>query len=185
VFVAAFGLLGIGVALFFRDPDRLAPSDARVLVSPADGRVVEIAEGDEPVFLRQPALRVAIFMSPLDVHVNRSPCQGEVRHLEHRPGRLKSALLAEASTQNEANLIGLHNTEVGQPVLVAQIAGMVARRVFCACRVGERLDRGQRFGMVKLGSRVEVSVPAASGFRWTVRLNDRVRAGETILGGWA
>jgi len=184
-FVLAGALVVGGVSLFCRDPARQAPDEPRVLVAPADGRVVAISEGHEPHWLRQPAHHVAIFMSVLNVHVNRSPCAGRLVSVVHRPGRLGHALRGEASTENEANLIALHNTEVDRPVLVKQIAGMVARRVMCSCPPGQILARGERIGMVKLGSRLEVSVPSGSGFAWRVKLGDRVRAGETILGGWA
>ena len=176
--------LWVAVALFFRDPERRVPEHPRVLVSPADGCVVEIAHGDEPHYLRQPAHRAAIFMSLFNVHVNRSPCDGRVVAVDHRPGRLGPAMRAEASLKNEANLISIHNTEVDQPVLVKQIAGLVARRTLCARAPGDVLARGETFGMVKLGSRVEVSVPSASTFQWRVKLGESVRAGETVLGEW-
>ena len=184
VFVGASALIWIAVALFFRDPRRVPPSEPGVIVAPADGKVVEIAEAEEPHFLGLPAHKVAIFMSVFDVHVNRSPCEGELVGLDHRPGQFMNALRAEASVQNEANLISIRNTEVDEPVLVKQIAGLVARRVVCACRPGQSLARGERIGMVKFGSRAEVFVGRSREFRWRVQLGDKVKAGETILGEW-
>lgn len=185
VFVAAFAIVWVLFALFFRDPDRSAPATPRVLVAPADGKIVEISESDESHFLRRPAYKLAIFMSVFDVHVNRSPCEGRIVSVRHEPGKFLGAMRAEASTENEANLIAIHNTEVDRPVLVKQIAGLVARRVVCVGKPDEILQRGQRIGMVKLGSRAEVYVGREAGFRWQVKLGERVRAGVSILGEWA
>ena len=182
VFPAA--ALWLAVALFFRDPARETPADPRVLVAPADGKVVEISEVREDAFLQRSAHKLAIFMSILDVHVNRAPCEGRIESVTHRAGRFHSALQAQASAENEANLIGIHNTEVRQPVLLKQIAGLVARRVVCAVKPGQSVERGQRIGIVKFGSRAEVFVGSNHEFRWRVRLGDKVKAGVTILGEW-
>lgn len=174
----------VAVALFFRDPERDPPEAPRVLVAPADGQIVEIAETDDVPGLPGSCHKVAIFMSLLNVHVNRSPCDGRVVEVTRRPGEFVGAMRAEASARNEANLIALHNTEVDQPILLAQIAGLVARRVVCTAQPGDGVKRGQRIGMVKFGSRAEVFVGREPGFRWRVRLGEKVRAGETILGEW-
>ena len=176
--------LALGFVLFFfRDPERRVPSAAEALVSPADGKVVQMDDVEEPEFLGQRAHRIAIFMSPLDVHVNRAPCDGEVESVAHRPGGFTGAYKAEASAQNERTSLLLRPAAGGRTrVLVRQIAGLVARRIVCDAVVGDRLARGQRFGMVKFGSRAEVYVPVASGFQCAVRVGQRVRAGETILG---
>ena len=179
VFGVALGF----VLFFFRDPERRVPSVPDVLVSPADGKVVEIGEVDEPKFLGQRARRIGIFMSPLNVHVNRAPCDGEVEAVAYRPGRFLGAYKQLASSENERTSLLLRNAAGGRTrVLVRQIAGVVARRIVCDVAVGERLERGQRFGMVKFGSRAEVYVPADSGFEWSVRVGQRVRGGETVLG---
>lgn len=183
-FVAPAALLALAVILFFRDPRRRAPDEPRVLVSPADGKVVEIADVEEPAFIRGPAKKVAVFMSLLDVHVNRSPCAGKVERVQHRPGQFVNALRAEASAENEANLIGIRNAEVDQPILLVQIAGLVARRVVCAAKPGDALGRGERIGVVKFGSRAEVYVPADPRFAWRVKLGDKVKAGSTVIGEW-
>ena len=178
-------VLALAVALFFRDPERAAPDEPRALVSPADGKVVEIAETEDPEFIVGPAHKIAIFMSLTDVHVNRSPCAGRVESVQHRPGQFLNALRAEASAHNEANLIGLRNAETGAPVLLKQIAGLVARRVVCAAKPGDDLARGERIGVVKFGSRAEVYVPADDRFAWRVRLGEKVKAGSTVLGAWS
>ena len=176
--------VGLGFVLFFfRDPERRVPSAPDVLVSPADGKVVEIGEVDEREFLGQRAHRVGIFMSPLNVHVNRAPCDGEVEAVAHRPGRFLAAYKESASRENERTSLVLRGAAGGRTrVLVRQIAGVVARRIVCDAAVGERLERGQRFGMVKFGSRAEVYVPADVGFAWSVRVGQRLRGGETVLG---
>ena len=176
--------VGLGVVLFFfRDPERRVPARPDVLLSPADGKVLEIGEVDEPEFLGQGAQRIAIFMSPLNVHVNRAPCDGEVEAVAHRPGRFLAAYKESASSENERTSLVLRNAAGGRTrILVRQIAGVVARRIVCDVAVGDRLERGQRFGMVKFGSRAEVYVPADSGLEWSVRVGQRVRGGETVLG---
>ena len=179
-FVLALGF----VLYFFRDPSRRAPTAAGIFLSPADGRVVEVAETVPPSrLLIEPSHKVAIFMSPLNVHVNRSPCRGRVEAIEHRPGRFYRADRPEASTENESNAMALADVE-GKPVrlLVRQVAGRLARRIVCGVAEGDRLERGQRIGMIKFGSRAEVYVPVASGFEVLVSLGQRVRAGETVLG---
>ena len=179
--VFAAGLLG--VLFFFRDPERRVPADEDALVSPADGKVVQVDEVEEPEFLGGRAHRVAIFMSPLNVHVNRAPCDGEVEAVVHRPGRYLAAYRTDASDCNERTSVLLRDAVGGRTrVLVRQIAGVLARRIVCDAQKGERLARGQRFGMVKFGSRAEVYVPVAAGFACAVRVGQRVRAGETILG---
>ena len=176
--------VGLGFVLcFFRDPHRRIPAEAGAVVSPADGRVVEIGEVDDARFLKGSAVRIGIFMSPLDVHVNRSPVEGTVEESVHRPGRYLNAASAGASAENESHTLVLAASERdGVRVSVRQIAGVMARRIVCAAQVGDGLGRGERFGMVKFGSRAEVDVPVEAGFEVRVRLGQRVRAGETVLG---
>jgi len=170
------------VLYFFRDPSRRTPDEPHVLVSPADGKVVEVAEVEEPKFLRSVTHKIAIFMSPLDVHVNRSPCDGLVEALAHQPGRHRNARAPDASSRNEANAMVLTGVEGDRRILIRQVAGAMARRIVCRAAVGQHLARGNRYGMVKLGSRAEVYVPVESGFAVEVRLGQSVKAGETILG---
>lgn len=178
VFVAALAF----VLYFFRDPSRRTPDEPHVLVSPADGKVVEVAEVEEPEFLKTRTHKIAIFMSPLDVHVNRSPCDGQVEALVHQAGRHLNARASDASARNEASAMALTHVEGDRRTLVRQVAGAVARRIVCAAAVGQHLARGQRYGMVKFGSRAEVYVPVGTGFEVEVRLGQSVKAGETIMG---
>jgi phosphatidylserine decarboxylase len=176
--VAALGLLLAGfMAFFFRDPERTPPTETGAILAPADGRVTEVRDGVRDPFVG-PARQLSIFLSPLDVHVNRSPIAGEVVSVEHRPGRFLPAYRSEASEANERTTLAIQG--VRMRLVVRQIAGILARRVVCRVRAGDRLQPGERFGIIKFGSRLDVVVPA--DVRVRVRPGDRVRAGETILG---
>jgi len=171
------------VVAFFRDPARRVPVEPGLLVAPADGRVTEVAEADEPRFLKARAHKVGIFMSLASVHVNRAPCAGRVEAVERRRGRFLDARDPASSAENESVSVAIAKAE-GRPgrVLLRQVAGVLARRIVCAAAAGDVLARGQRIGMIKFGSRVEVYVPVASGFEVLVSPGARVRAGETVLG---
>lgn len=177
-----FVLALVFVLSFFRDPSRRIPEEPGVVVAPADGKVVEVTQVDEPPLLKVPSHKIAIFMSPLNVHVNRAPCGGEVETVEYRPGRHHNAQDQEASSENEAVAMVIRAADGRARVLVRQVAGVLARRIVCAAAAGERVERGQRFGMIKFGSRAEVYVPVEAGFEVRARLGQRVRAGETVLG---
>lgn len=166
-------LLGLAV-WFFRDPDR-AP-DGPGFISPADGKVVEIVRTAHP--FTGEALKIGIFMNLLDVHVNRSPYGGTVDWLDYVPGKKLPAFRPKASELNERMSVGL-KTEHG-PVLLVQIAGFLARRIVCRLRKGDALSRGERFGMIKLGSKVDIYLPPE--FLARVRRGERVFAGKTVLG---
>ncbi len=173
------GVGGLGLAFFFayffRDPDRAIPEDERAIVSPADGRVVALTKLD-PSDPRSPT-RLSIFLSPLDVHVNRAPMTGRIVELRHRSGRFLPALRAEASAQNEQTeirILGAH-TEV----VLKQIAGIVARRIVCWKRPGDLVQRGERIGLIKFGSRTDLILPPDVVL--LVRVGDRVRGGSTIV----
>jgi len=167
---------------FCRDPQRQITEGDGLFLAPADGKVVEVEEVEEPEFLGGRAVRVAIFLSPFDVHINRAPCAGKVALLRHTPGHFRAAYTKEASAGNEANLVGLEGSSPEQPrVLVKQIAGMLARRIVCVLSPGQELAPGERFGMIKLGSRTELYVPAGR-FRPSVTVGEKVRAGVTVLG---
>ena len=171
--------LAVGFCLwFFRDPERVAPQDDRVVVSPADGRVVAIVPEREDRFLNALATRVSIFMSPLDVHVNRSPVTGTVRQVQHTEGKFRAAFSDKSSLDNERNAVVLESG--GKRFVLVQIAGALARRIVCHVGPGDRLERGQRFGMIMFGSRVDVFLPP--GVQPTVSKGERVRAGTSVLG---
>jgi len=143
--------------------------------------VADITEAAEDEFLGCDAVRIGIFMSVFNVHVNRAPVSGTVVFRDHRPGTFHNAMSAAASAENECSLIGIE-CPGGQRVLVKQIAGLIARRIVCACGVGDAVERGRRIGMVKFGSRLEVYVPRAAGLAVAVAVGDRVRAGRSVLG---
>lgn len=183
---ALLGLLPFGSGLFvlsfYRDPERVGPSDPTLFLSPADGVVTDIAEVDEPHYLGGRALRIGIFLSPLNVHVNRVPVAGRVEYVQHFPGKCLPATGAGCIEENEALLLGLR-TDLGLQIGLRQVTGALARSIVCAARPGDRLERGQRYGMIKLGSRTELLVPANAGFQPAVAVGDAVRGGETVLGG--
>jgi len=177
-----FLVLFIFLLFFFRDPARKIPAQAGILVSPADGKVVEIDQVQDCPLVPGRTLKIGIFMSVFDAHVNRSPAAGTVTTLNHVPGRFLNALRARASTDNESNSVLLNCPEVpGQSVLVKQIAGVLARRIVCRCKLGQRLDRGEPFGMIKFGSRVELYLPYSQKLRLQVNKGQKVKAGSTVL----
>ncbi|MBM3222659.1 MAG: phosphatidylserine decarboxylase family protein [Candidatus Tectomicrobia bacterium] len=165
------GVLTVGVAWFFRDPERHIPQTPGAVVSPADGRVMEIAHEDAS---RQ---RISIFLSPLDVHINRAPYGGTIRTVVYTPGQFVAAYRPEASRVNEANAVTI--AAEGQEFVVKQIAGVLARRIVCRVQPGERLEKGQRYGLIRFGSRTDLLLPAAAEL--AVHVGDVVRGGETIL----
>jgi phosphatidylserine decarboxylase len=162
---------------FFRDPQRQVPPDPRAVVSPADGRVVDVSSVQEERFLHAPTTKISIFMSPLDVHVNRSPVDGRVTQVEHTAGKFRAAWEDKASLDNERNAMVLE--QGGRRYLIVQIAGAVARRIVCHAEVGDVLGRGQRYGVIMFGSRVDVYLP--SDVRPVVQKGARVVAGESVL----
>jgi phosphatidylserine decarboxylase len=162
---------------FFRDPVRTAPSDASVVVAPGEGRVVDIKEIHEPSFLQATARRISIFLSVFDVHVQRSPVSGTVEHRVHKPGAFAVAWLEKASEDNEQASLGI-STPHGR-VLVRQIAGLIARRIVTDPAVGDRVERGQRIGIIRFGSRVDLFVPL--DWELTCAVGDRARVGSTPL----
>jgi len=165
---------------FFRDPERTSPAGEGVFLAPADGRVVEVKQVHEPRFLQGEGLKISIFMSLLDVHVNRVPVEGQVVLVEHVPGQFLQAFRPEASEVNEHNLVGLESRH-GR-VLVKQVAGIMARRVVCWVRPGQKVQAGDRLGVVKFGSRVDLYLPP--GAASAVRVGDRARGGVTVIARW-
>ena len=162
--------LTAAVACFFRDPERVIPQTPGAVVSPADGRVREIE-------LNEGRRRISIFLSVTDVHVNRAPYAGKVTEVIYKPGRFIPAYRAEASHENESNRMTLDSSDA--VIAVKQIAGILARRIVCRARPGDRLERGQRYGLIRFGSRTDLVLPADADV--VARVGDRVRGGETIL----
>ena len=178
--IAIFALL----LYFFRDPKRIPPAGEGLFLSPADGRVVEVQqvhESPEGEGLPEGGeLKISIFMSLLDVHVNRAPVEGRVVLVEHVPGQFRPAFRPEASEVNEHNLVGMESRYGG--VLVKQIAGILARRIVCWVSPGQKLQAGERLGVIKFGSRVDLYLPL--GAEPVVRVGDQARAGVTVIARW-
>ncbi len=166
------------VAFFFRDPERLIPVGDGIIVSAGDGRVVAVDPVEDDPWLGGRATQVSVFLSIFDVHVNRIPVSGEVERVVHSPGIFRLAFVPKASTENEQNLI--HIRAQGYELAVKQIAGFVARRIICRLTEGEPVRIGQRFGLIKFGSRIDHILPPTAEI--AVKVGDRVRAGETIIG---
>ena len=166
----------LGLLFFFRDPERAAPELAGALVAPADGRVMAVQDVADP-FVGE-GVQVSIFLSPLDVHVNRAPLGGLVTEVVYRPGRFLPAYRAEASGANERCM--LHIQGEAARVTVTQIAGVLARRIVCRVRAGDKLARGERFGLICFGSRTDLVVPRGTEVR--VRPGEHVRGGESVIG---
>jgi phosphatidylserine decarboxylase len=177
---AALLVFALLVLLFFRDPERRPPDAAGVIVAPADGRVVSVVTDGPPHRLDpESCQRVSIFMSPLNVHVNRMPAAGRVDGIEYNEGRFRAAYSEDAATVNESNALRLRTPE-GWSMVVVQIAGWLARRIVCHVSEGDELGRGDRFGLIMFGSRVDVYLPAA--VKITVVEGQRVQAGSTAIG---
>ncbi len=175
-------LLGVALLAFYRDPPRRGCRDRNVLLSPADGRVICVTRNFKDDEGGGPVLRIIIFLSIFDVHVNRSPCAGRVARVDYRPGRFLSALRAAAGRVNESNTVTIiPRPPLPGPVKVRQIAGMLARRIVCAVGPEDALSPGQRFGMIKLGSQTELRVPEDPGWCEVVPVGTRVYAGRTVL----
>ena len=182
VTVAAIGGLGITalVLYFFRDPQRIVPADPHLVVAPADGFVVEIAESSHPEMEDPdiPLRKIGIFMTIFDVHVNRAPCSGTIIKVSHQPGKFISAQKPSASLQNERNTVVLE-TPRGDKVILVQVAGLIARRIVFWFKEGEAVQKGERIGMIRFGSRVDLYVP----LEWDIKVSrgQRVKAGETVI----
>ncbi|MCC6765648.1 MAG: phosphatidylserine decarboxylase family protein [Deltaproteobacteria bacterium] len=171
------------VVNFFRDPDRLTPAGEGLIAAPADGKVVAITDVmHEEQFVRGACRRISIFMSPLNVHVNRIPVDGVVRHVQHFPGRFVAAFLDKASELNERNAVVVEDRR-GARILFVQIAGQLARRIVCKVAAGDEVRRGDRYGMIMFGSRLDLYVPEV--VKLHVAIGDRTTAGVTIVGSYS
>ena len=164
---------------FFRDPDRIIPDAEGIVVSPADGKVILTGIEDNSPFFSGRTMKISIFMSVFNVHVNRVPYDGRVKEIKYNPGKFFSANLNKASLQNEHNAIfvEMDNTK---PLCVVQVAGLIARRIICNIQPGDHVSRGQRFGLICFGSRLDVYLPTDIKLR--VAVGDKVKAGASILG---
>jgi len=165
------------VLQFFRDPARQAPGDAHTVVSPADGRIVAVERARDP-YLERNAIKVSVFMNVFNVHSNRSPVDGRVQKRWYNPGRFINAAFDKASLENERNALWLRTT-AGADVTCVQIAGLIARRILCYVREGDSLARGQRFGFIRFGSRVDIYVPEDANLE--AALGDKVYATSTVI----
>lgn len=173
--------IAVWVVAFFRDPVRSGPRGDGIVLAPADGRVVSVVPIDEPAFLHGPSTRVSIFMNVFDVHVNRYPIDGEVRYRDYRPGKFLNAAVEKASAENEQSSVGLA-TPRGR-LLIRQIAGLVARRIITDHAEGTPVRQGDRMGLIRFGSRVDVFLPPGAQPR--VAVGDVTRAAVTVIGEWA
>ncbi len=170
-------LLSLFVVQFFRDPPRRIPQASRAVICPADGRIIAVDEVRDP-YIERTARRVSIFMNVFNVHANRIPVSGVIKRRWYHPGSFFNAALDKASRDNERNALWIH-TEDGSEVVVVQVAGLIARRILCYVQEGARVQRGERFGFIRFGSRVDVYLPTA--YQVQVSLGDRVAGGRDIL----
>lgn len=166
------------ILYFFRDPERIIPQDENVIVSPADGRVVLIQPVHETKFLKEEAVQISIFLSVFNVHVNRIPLSGTVKYFEYAKGQFLAAFKDTASSLNEQTIIGIQSAHC--KILFKQIAGLLARRIVCDARENDRVIKGNRFGIIKFGSRVDVIVPKNVEIK--LKVGDRVRGGSSVIG---
>lgn len=172
-----FWIIALFVLQFFRDPAREAPGDAATVAAPADGRIVAVEKAHDP-YLDREAIKVSVFMNVFNVHSNRAPVAGEVKQIWYQAGRFLNAALDKASTENERNALWIR-AAAGADVTCVQVAGLIARRILCYAKAGDKLERGQRYGFIRFGSRVDVYLPVNA--RVSAALGDKVYAASTIL----
>lgn len=177
VVALGFALLAVALGLFFRDPHRTVPDEPDIIVSPADGRVLRAGPADPTLAPPGAWLQISIFLSPLDVHVNRVPLGGRITRVDHVPGKFLAAYRDGAAAENERNEIWLEHQD--QTIVFRQVVGALARRVVCRVTPGTAVQTGQRFGIMKFGSRMDIFMPVHTTL--LVTEGDRVRAGETIV----
>ncbi|AQT66871.1 phosphatidylserine decarboxylase [Anaerohalosphaera lusitana] len=171
----------VWVLAFFRDPERNVPADESLLLSPADGRISDITEVDEPA-LGGTAIRIGIFLNIFNVHINRAPCSVRIGKITYKEGEFKNACDPESARVNESNALEMQRTaQPADKLIVRQISGAIARRIVCATAEGDELTQGRRFGMIKFGSRTELYLPARENASVQVQVGDKVKAGLTVL----
>ncbi len=173
-----FFALSLFLIFFFRDPERKIPEGENLVLAPADGKIISLKDFSTNEFIESSGTQMSIFLSLWDAHVNRNPVSGEVKNLKHSPGKFHPAFREKSSVENEQAEIWLENDHL--KVVIKQIAGVLARRVVCRLKPGDRVVVGEKFGMIKFGSRVDLFVP--ENVKVTVDLNQKVKAGETIVG---
>jgi len=178
VFAVPFVALGAFFAFFFRDPDRTSPDEAQVVLSPADGRVKFVGDAERDVAPPGEWKQISIFLSPMDVHVNRIPASGTVTRVSYTPGKFLPAYRPEAAAVNERSEVWIDRGN-GETVVARQVVGILARRVVCRAKIGERVRAGQRFGIMKFGSRMDVFLPRSATLKATI--GEMVRGGETVI----
>ncbi len=167
---------------FFRDPHRTAPADSNLLLAPADGKITDIKIVDENDFIGAKALRIGIFLSIFDAHINRAPCNVKVEKITYKQGKYKNAKNPQSGRVNESNDLALVRTDSPKErLIVRQISGAIARRIVCQTSQGQKLTGGEKFGMIKFGSRTELYVPARENAKCLVQIGDKVKAGLTPL----
>ena len=167
------------VSWFFRNPPRVVPQGPGLVVSPGDGKVLAVEEEFEPRYLKERAIRISIFLNVFDVHINRLPCDGVIENVQYQPGLFLVASKPHATLQNEQNAVMIKTAE-GAKVLCVQVAGLIARRIVWWVNPKDRAVRGERYGLIRFGSRMDTYVPAATLIK--IAVGDRVKGGETILG---
>ena len=172
-----FWIVALFVLQFFRDPPREVPGDAKTVVSPADGRIVAVEKAHDP-YLDRETIKVSVFMNVFNVHSNRAPVDGQVKQIFYSAGSFVNAALDKASTENERNALWIR-ADAGADVTCVQVAGLIARRILCYAKAGDKLQRGQRYGFIRFGSRVDVYLPPNT--RIKVALGDKVYAASTVL----
>ncbi|HLF86996.1 MAG TPA: phosphatidylserine decarboxylase family protein [Nitrospiria bacterium] len=172
-------LITLFIVWFFRNPRRNTPTSPDIIVAPADGKIIEVKEDFEKRYLNGKAIKISIFMSIFNVHINRIPFPGKVLRVSYNPGRFISANRDKASLENEQNAI-LMETKEGKRILFIQIAGLIARRIVCWLKVGNNVERGERFGLIRFGSRVDIFLPPDVDLKITK--GSKVKGGETVIG---
>jgi phosphatidylserine decarboxylase len=176
-------LFFIFVFFFFRDPERRIPEEKEKIVAPADGKITEISEVFEEEYLKKKAIKIGIFLSIFDVHLNRAPLDGKIEYLNYKHGKFINALNHKSSELNESNSIGFCSGKRAQRrFLVKQIAGVIARRIVCDKILGDYARHGEVIGMIKFGSRTELFIPVDIDFKLLAKVGDKVKAGESVLG---
>ena len=177
LFAVLVTLLALWVAYFFRDPERIGERGAHIVVAPADGKLIMITEVDEPAFMKGRAMRLSIFMNVFSVHVNRYPLDGTVKYVHYNKGKFLNAAAEKSSLENEQSSVGIESGSYR--ILVRQIAGLIARRIVTYSQMGQQVKQGDRMGMIRFGSRVDVFLPMDAKLR--VQLGTLTTAGTTVL----